>query len=114
MAHVETTSLIPTPDILDTNWNQFSECIGHTSLFFPPRAERPQARERREAKAKVICAACNVSWECRWYARFSREYGFWGGESEAQRAEAGFPVPAPIGGRGRNRAAKQARELITA
>jgi WhiB family redox-sensing transcriptional regulator len=103
MAHVETTSMIPTAELLDTNWSQFGACIGRTDLFFPPRAERPQARERREAKAKVICGSCSVSWECRWYGRLNREYGFWGGESEAERAEAGYSVPAPIGGRGRSR-----------
>ncbi len=74
-------------------------CRGQTEMFFPPRAERPQARVRREARARQLCARCPVLLECRWYARAHREYGFWGGESEEERAAAGYPVPSPIGGR---------------
>ena len=80
-------------------WMVCAACHGHTALFFPPRAERPQARVRREAKARKICMNCPVLAPCRWYARRNREYGFWGGESEEERGTAGFPVPAPIGGR---------------
>lgn len=85
-------------------WMALAACRGRTHLFFPPRAERPQARERREAKARRICASCPVVLECRWYARLHREYGFWGGESEEERAAAGYPVPSPIGGRARRSA----------
>jgi len=34
---------------------------------------------------------------CREWAREHREYGFWGGESEEQRAAAGFRVDMPVG-----------------
>jgi WhiB family transcriptional regulator, redox-sensing transcriptional regulator len=78
-------------------------CRGHTRLFFPPLAERPQARARREAKARRICETCPVLEECRWYARVHREYGYWGAENEEERAAAGFSVPSPIGGRARRR-----------
>ena len=37
---------------------------GLTHLFFPPPAERPQARERREATAKAVCASCTVNGMC--------------------------------------------------
>jgi len=30
------------------DWTQFANCKGKTKLFFAPKAERPQARERRE------------------------------------------------------------------
>lgn len=78
-------------------------CKGQTQLFFPPLAERPQARVRREARAAQVCAECPVLAPCRLFARLHREYGFWGGESEQERGDAGYPVPAPIGGRARRR-----------
>jgi WhiB family redox-sensing transcriptional regulator len=81
----------------------YARCAGKTHLFFPPLAERPQARVRRETKAARICAECPVMLECRLFARLNREHGFWGGESEEQRAAAGYVLPAPIGGRRRRR-----------
>ncbi|MGH9135754.1 MAG: WhiB family transcriptional regulator [Acidimicrobiales bacterium] len=77
-------------------------CKSLTHLFFPPLAERPQARVRREAQARAICQTCPVLAQCRLYARVHREYGFWGGESEEERTAAGYPVPAAIGGRRRD------------
>ncbi|MFZ9628755.1 MAG: WhiB family transcriptional regulator [Ilumatobacteraceae bacterium] len=85
----------------DTSWMDDAACKGHTPLFFPPRAERPQARERREAKARRLCLACPVLDECRTFARLNHEYGFWAGESEEERHLAGFTVSAPIGVRAR-------------
>jgi WhiB family redox-sensing transcriptional regulator len=35
--------------------------------------------------------------QCRDWAREQREYGFWGGESEEERAAAGFRVDMPVG-----------------
>lgn len=85
----------------DTDWMETANCKGHTQLFFPPRAERPQARDRREAKARRLCLACPVLEECRSFARANHEYGFWAGESEEDRHLAGFTVSAPIGVRAR-------------
>ena len=84
-------------------WMTAAACQGQAQLFFPPLAERPQARARREAQAAQVCAACPVLAPCRLYARLHREYGFWGGESEEGRGDAGYPVPSPIGGRARKR-----------
>ncbi len=84
-------------------WRDHANCIGRTELFFPPRAERPQARARREAKARDLCAACPVVDECRAHAREHREYGYWAGESEETRHLLGFTVAAPIGIRARQR-----------
>src|SRR5215210_7423174 len=84
-------------------WMESAECSGRTDLFFAPHAERPQARVKREAKARRVCQACPVLFECRLHARSNLEYGFWGGESEDERANAGYPVPAPVGGRSRRR-----------
>jgi WhiB family redox-sensing transcriptional regulator len=83
-------------------WMDHGVCRGHTELFFPPRAERPQARVRREAQARMLCRRCPVQQECRSYARTHHEYGLWGGESEEERHLAGFTVAAPIGVRARN------------
>jgi WhiB family redox-sensing transcriptional regulator len=76
-------------------------CKGHTPLFFAPKAERPQARARRETRARRICTVCPVVDECRTFAREHHEYGFWAGESEEDRHLAGFTVSAPIGVRAR-------------
>ena len=82
-------------------WVDDAACRGQTHLFFPPRAERPQARVRREAQARLLCGKCPVQPQCRHFARANREYGMWGGESEEERHLAGFTVAAPIGVRAR-------------
>jgi WhiB family redox-sensing transcriptional regulator len=83
-------------------WADRARCKGHTTLFFPPAAERPQARARREAKAKVLCEQCPVADCCRAHARSHHEYGFWGAESEEERHLAGYTLAAPIGIRARS------------
>lgn len=85
----------------DTQWQVYAACKGRTRLFFPPKAERPQARARREAKAQKLCDSCPVQAPCREHARNNHEYGFWAGESEEDRHLAGFTVTAPIGVRAR-------------
>ncbi|HXH56041.1 WhiB family transcriptional regulator [Iamia sp.] len=81
------------------SWMDEAICRGHTQLFFAPHAERPPARLRREAAARQVCMRCPVRLECRDHARENLEYGLWGGESEGERADAGYVVAAPIGGR---------------
>ena len=84
------------------DWQEFALCKGRTELFFAKKAERPQARERREARAMMLCTACPVRSACQTWAREHREYGFWGGESEDERHAAGFRLIAPIGVRARS------------
>lgn len=84
-----------------SEWMPVGACRGQSELFFAPFAERPEARARREAKARAICNTCEVMSPCRNYARDNRELGFWGGESEAERASAGFAPTTPIIGRRR-------------
>lgn len=72
-------------------------CRGHTEVFFAKAGERPETRMAREAIARAFCAACPVELACRAWARENREYGFWGGESEEERAAAGFRVELPVG-----------------
>ncbi len=97
-------SPVPEPvEWLPPPWMAEAACSGHTELFFAPHAERPQARIKRESRARRICQTCPVLFECRRHARTNLEYGFWGGESEDERASAGYAVPAPVGGRSRRR-----------
>jgi len=78
-------------------WMDDAACVGQTDLFFAPPGERPEARVVRENRARGICAGCEVLHECRAWARENREYGFWGAESEEERAAAGFRVDMPVG-----------------
>jgi WhiB family transcriptional regulator, redox-sensing transcriptional regulator len=89
-------------ELTDDRWMGEASCKGLTHLFFPPPAERPQARDRREATAREVCGSCPVNSNCQQFARTHHEYGFWGGESEDERHAAGFRLIAPIGVRARN------------
>ncbi len=80
-------------------WSAQAACHGQAELFFPGFAERPQARVKREAKARSICAECPVLVECRDHGRRHHEYGIWGGENEEERVLAGYALHAPIGTR---------------
>src|SRR5262249_28096263 len=78
-------------------WTTDAACSGQTDVFFAPAGERPETRILREARARSICRGCGVLVPCRQGARDNREYGFWGGESEEERAAAGFRVDMPVG-----------------
>lgn len=80
-------SLLPETD----DWMARANCKGRTHLFFGIAGERPERRVRREARARKVCANCEVLTECRWTARLNGENGFWGGETEEERAAAGYP-----------------------
>lgn len=108
MLNVYETSASP---VGSTAWMEHGRCVGESNLFFAPFAERPEARVRREARARSICDQCLVLKACRDYARRNRELGFWGGESESERAEAGFAPTTPIVGRKRV-AERRARDAM--
>ena len=98
MAILEEDQVTADPaETVDSDWRDQAKCKGRLKLFFAPKAERPQARERREAKAKRFCDECSVIDECRAWARQNCEYGYWAGESEEDRHLLGFRVTAPIG-----------------
>lgn len=94
MATETVTSLLFTGPL---TWAEEAECAGQTDLFFAPAGERPETRLLREARARGICAKCTAFEACRGWAREHREYGFWGGESEEDRAAAGYRVDMPVG-----------------
>ena len=78
--------------IEDRNWIDVARCHTRGELFFEAFRERPDARERRVAAAKCLCAEGPVSLECRDAGRRNHELGIWGGETEEERARAGFPM----------------------
>ena len=88
-------------------WREDAACKGRTTMFFGTAGERPERRIRREASARQVCAECPVVGPCRESARRNRENGFWGGESEEERAAAGYP-PRSISRRAVQEAAAQA------
>ena len=81
--------------IVEADWRERAHCKGSTRLFFPPKAERPQARARREAKAIRLCSECEVREPCQQSARGTFEYSFGVGES-SKRHLAGFNLVAQI------------------
>ncbi|HEY6533041.1 MAG TPA: WhiB family transcriptional regulator [Acidimicrobiales bacterium] len=78
-------------DIREPGWADAAACKGRTVLFFGLPGERPERRVRREVAARQLCHGCPVLDDCRHAARANRENGFWGGESEEERAAAGYP-----------------------
>jgi len=75
------------------SWSQQAACKGYSYLFYPKDAERPQARDRREQRAKTLCAICPVLDLCKDHARENTEFGIWGGENEEERYLAGYSLP---------------------
>jgi len=89
------------------SWMDDAACKGRTTLFFGNAGERPERRVRREAAARRMCDGCPVLEPCRDMARVERENGFWGGETEEERAGAGY-APRSISRRAVQAAAAQA------
>jgi len=76
-------------------WASDALCTGKYDHFFAPPGERRTRRTKREALARSYCNNCQVLLACRSWARETREHGFWGGESEEQRALLGYPPRSP-------------------
>jgi WhiB family transcriptional regulator, redox-sensing transcriptional regulator len=91
---------------IDSSWMDRAACKGRLELFFGIAGERPERRVRREAAALKVCEACPVMEPCRQAARLNRESGFWGGESEEERAMAGY-APRSVSRRSVQAAASQ-------
>ncbi len=86
----------PFVTILDSSWTEHANCKGQVELFFSPAGEQPRQRARREVKAAQLCLGCPVLEECRSWAREHRESGFWAGETEEDRALAGYAPRATV------------------
>ncbi len=77
-----------TDTLQEPMWQLDAECRGNDrSIFYPPSwAERRDERDRREARAKAICAQCRVRNDCLRYALAQRDqHGIWGGLTELER-----------------------------
>lgn len=73
---------------LPTDWMEQAQCKGQGRYFYAPEAERPDARERRQAVAKKICETCVVREACLEYALIRNEKdGIWGGLTERERRQ---------------------------
>jgi WhiB family redox-sensing transcriptional regulator len=73
---------------LEMTWQYSAACRGEEAeLFFAPNYfERKEEKEAREARAKAVCARCEVRAECLDYALRTREpHGIWGGLNEVER-----------------------------
>ena len=78
--------------LASTPWAERGRCRGEDpKQFHAPFGEDANQRLIRESDVKTrFCAHCDVVDPCREWARKHREYGVWGGESEGERAAAGF------------------------
>lgn len=74
--------------VFPLGWQERAACRGmDLVLFFGTGREGAAARERREKKAKAVCAGCPVRTECLDTAIGRPDkYGIWGGLSEDERA----------------------------
>jgi len=72
----------------------------------------------RERRAAVVCAGCDAKLSCRDWAREQREFGYWGGESEADRTAAGFvprnrgEIRVASGSQGRGPSDRRSRTMV--
>ena len=70
-------------DLSRNDWMKDAICRGKTELFFSPPAERPAAKERREAQARELCSQCPVQNPCFEAAHQGwdggAEFGMWSG-----------------------------------
>lgn len=68
-------------------WTEHAACQDKpTDIFFGSDGERPEARAKREAKAKQVCAECPVRTICLEYAlKRPEKPGVWGGFGEDER-----------------------------
>ena len=69
------------------HWQGKAVCGGaRATLFFGLDGEAEPERQRREHKAKAVCASCPVRTECLGYALDHHvRCGIWGGLSETER-----------------------------
>lgn len=99
---------LPEVELRRSPWQRHARCHDRSELFFATDGEQPAERRRREAEALSLCATCPVRMSCREAGRERREIGVWGGETDEERAAAGYP-PLNLARRSVIRAARAAR-----
>ncbi|WP_113701453.1 WhiB family transcriptional regulator [Nonomuraea lactucae] len=73
----------------ETGWLRGGACRSSDPELFFPLAPSPA----QEARAKAVCATCQVLEQCRSYAlRAGESEGIWGGLTPAERRRARFPA----------------------
>ena len=72
--------------LLAWDWRSAAACAPFPALFFGADGETAAERDRRERKAKAVCAGCPVRAEC-WdlFRAVGAEDGVWGGLGEYDR-----------------------------
>lgn len=80
---------LPEPTTGEWEWQAQGACRSvDATVFFHPDFERGDARARRTAAAKAVCAGCPVVQRCRDHALTVQEpYGTWGGLDELERKD---------------------------
>ena len=80
------TLQLPKPIVEEWNWQSDGACNQYPpELFFPDELVGSD-RQRREQKAKSICAGCPVLIRCRQHALTTPEpYGIWGAMTARER-----------------------------
>ncbi|MEV4168550.1 WhiB family transcriptional regulator [Nonomuraea sp. NPDC049709] len=72
----------------EISWLRRGACRSSDPDLFFPLAPTPL----QEARAKAVCASCQVMQECRAYAlRAGESEGIWGGLTPEERRRARFP-----------------------
>jgi WhiB family redox-sensing transcriptional regulator len=72
----------------DTTWRIDARCRDDDaeSFFAPGHLERKEEKDRREGRARALCARCPVHDRCLEHALEAGEpHGIWGGLNELQR-----------------------------
>ncbi len=82
--------MIGTTEPAEDDWKVSARCHGKTELFYDQSRESEGQRGRREQLAKQYCDVCNVKGICKMMGRLGREHGIWGGETDEERAAAGY------------------------
>ena len=84
-----TAARIPPVGELKLGWQERASCQStQATAFFAPDSERIREREKREAAAKRVCAACPVRTACVEHAlSVPEQFGIWGGLTEVERLE---------------------------
>jgi WhiB family redox-sensing transcriptional regulator len=72
---------------VDLDWRQRGECRSHDGEWWFPDEFRGAIGKRIEARAKAICALCDVEQKCLdWALERDIRFGVWGGLSAPERA----------------------------
>jgi WhiB family redox-sensing transcriptional regulator len=94
---MRTSDLPPQQQAARLEWWESAGCQEADPDIFFPMSSAGRGRDEA-ARAKAICAACQVRRQCLQFALATHQaHGVWGGTTEEERR---LSVPAPAGARG--------------